>query len=65
MGDKPNMRAIIKVGEKRWNNIGAGWAKGEKISVSLDQAPVAENGKIKFLLVPNRPKPVEAAKATA
>ncbi len=56
MGNKPNLRAIVKVGEKRWNSIGVGWKNEDKISVSLDQTPVPANGKIKFLLVPNTPK---------
>ena len=57
MGNRPDMRAIVKVGEKQWDSIGVGWKNNEKISVSLDKAPiVSENGKIKFLLVPNNPK---------
>ncbi|HIJ99056.1 TPA: hypothetical protein H1005_03865 [archaeon] len=53
MGNAPTHRAIVKVGDKRWSNIGAGWAKADKISVSLDHTPVPENGKMRFLLVPS------------
>ncbi len=63
-GKKPNFRAIVKIGEKRWANIGAGWTNNDKVSVQLDQTPIPANGKMKFLLVPNTPRNA-AATATA
>ncbi len=53
MGNFPNYRAIVSVGEKKWDRIGAGWSKGEKISIRLDSVPPLRNGKMDFLLVPN------------
>ena len=67
MGKSPNFKAIVKIGDKRWANIGAGWSKDDKVSIQLDQTPVPQNGKMRFLLVPNtkkvaaaEPKAVEA-----
>ena len=63
MTNKLDYRAIVKVGEKRWANIGQAWnVKGvsgvDKIRVELEQMPVPENGKIRFLLVPDVRKKV-------
>ena len=53
MGDIPTHRAVVKVGEKKWDKIGAGWIKGQNISISLDAVPpLRNNGKMGFLLVP-------------
>ena len=53
MGDMPTHRAVVKVGEKKWDKIGAGWIKGQNISISLDAVPpLRNNGKMGFLLVP-------------
>ena len=53
-GNKPDFRAVTKVGEKRWSNIGAAWIKDKgNVSIALDFAPVPARGKYSFLLVPN------------
>lgn len=53
MGNMPTHRAIIKVGEKKWDRIGAGWLKGQNISIQLNAVPPLGNtGKMSFLLVP-------------
>lgn len=64
-GKMPNFRAIVKVGEKRWAKIGAGWANNDKISVQLEQTPIPANGKVRFLLVPNVAKKAAAAPVAA
>ena len=56
-GAKPDMRAVIKVGEKRWTDIGAAWRKDTgNYSVSLNVTPSPNNGRYSFLLVPNGKK---------
>ena len=53
-GQKPDFRAVAKVGEKIWNDIGAAWIKDKgNVSISLNFAPASHNGKYSFLLVPN------------
>jgi hypothetical protein len=64
-GKKPNYRAIVKTGEKRWANIGAGWTNNDKVSVQLDQTPIPSNGKMRFLLVPNTQRKSAATAVTA
>ena len=56
MPNTPNYRVVTKVGDKRWEKIGAGWIKKDNISIQLNVAPIPNNGKINFLLVPNEPK---------
>ena len=53
-GNKPDFRAVTKVGEKRWEDIGAAWIKDKgNVSISLNFTPAPEKGKYSFLLVPN------------
>lgn len=52
-GQLPDYRAVVKIANKRWDEIGAAWSKGENISVQLKFAPLPVEGKINFLLVPN------------
>ena len=51
-GRTPDFRAVSKTGDKRWEKIGAAWAKGDKVSVQLNMTPVPLNGRMNFLLVP-------------
>ncbi len=53
MGNLPDFKAVTKVGDKRWNDIGAGWKKDDKVSIQLNTSPIPAKGKINFLLVPN------------
>jgi len=53
-GQKPDFRAVAKVGEKRWNTIGGAWIKDKgNVAISLDFTPAPTSGKYAFLLVPN------------
>lgn len=53
-GKKPEFKAVTKIGEKRWRELGAAWVKEDgKVSVQLTTAPIPEKGKINFLLVQN------------
>ena len=54
MGNMPNYRAIVSVGEKKWDEIGAGWVKGQNVSIRLKVVPPLRNGKMDSLLVPAR-----------
>jgi|TARA_Y100000310_G_C20684867_1_gene818336 hypothetical protein len=52
-GQKPDFRAVSKIGEKLWTNIGAAWIKDKgNVSISLDFTPAPNSGKYSFLLVP-------------
>lgn len=53
MANIPDFRAVVKTGEKRWEKIGAAWKKDNKVSILLNIAPIPDNGRISFLLVPN------------
>lgn len=54
MGKAPEFRAVTKVGDKRWEEVGAAWCKDDgKVSVQLKTSPIPSGGKINFLLVPN------------
>ena len=47
-------KAVVKTGDKRWDEIGAGWSKEDgNISLQLKVAPLPSEGKVNFLLVPN------------
>ena len=59
MAKKPEFRAVVKTGEKYWDDIGAAWQNDDKIGVQLKFAPIPTNGKMSFLLVPNVPKATE------
>lgn len=52
MGKTPDYRAVTKVADKRWEEIGAAWAKEENISIQLKFNPLPQNGRVNFLLVP-------------
>jgi len=53
MGNKPDFKAVTKIGDKLWRQVGAAWAKDEgKVSLSLDFMPLPTNGKVSILLVP-------------
>ncbi len=65
MGNFPTHRAVIKVGEKKWDRIGAGWLKGQNISIQLESVPpLLNNGKMSFLLVPATKKQATAVDTT-
>lgn len=53
MTNKPDYKAVVKTGDKFWSNVGAAWKKEDKVSVLLNVAPLPDNGKMSFLLVPN------------
>lgn len=56
-GEKPDFRAVVRIGEKRWNEIGAAWVKDSgNVSIALNVAPIPNQGKYSFLLVPNGKK---------
>jgi len=53
MANLPDFRAVVKVGGKRWSEIGAAWIKDKgNLSVSLNFTPMPRSGKANFLLVP-------------
>ena len=53
-GKKPEFKAVANVGEKRWREVGAAWAKDKgNLSVQLTTTPIPKAGKMNFLLVPN------------
>lgn len=53
MANEPDYKAVAKTGDKFWSRLGAGWIKGDKVSVLLNVAPLPSDGKLSFLLVPN------------
>jgi len=56
-GNKPDFKAVVKVGEKCWTDIGAAWIKDKgNVSVQLNFSPAPSNGKYNMLLVPNNGK---------
>jgi hypothetical protein len=53
MTNTPNFRAVVNVGDKRWEEIGAAWNKDKgNISLSFKAMPIPKNGKMNVLLVP-------------
>ena len=60
-GKQPDFRAVTKIGEKRWRELGAAWGRDDgKLSVQLTTAPIPAKGKINFLLVPNELSKIDA-----
>ena len=54
MKELPDFRAVVKIGEKRWREVGAAWVKTEgKVAVRLQTMPIPKQGLATFLLVPN------------
>jgi len=57
MGELPDFRAVVNIGEKRWREVGAAWSKREgKLSLQMTTMPIPKNGKVNVLLVPNNGK---------
>ena|GEM_PF-2353860 len=53
MGNKPDFRAVVNVGDKVWDEVGAAWSKNNgNVSVQLKVTPIPKEGKMSFLLVP-------------
>jgi len=56
-GNQPDFKAVAKISDKLWKDIGAAWIKDKgNVSISLNFAPAPNNGKYSFLLVPNNGK---------
>ena len=56
-GAQPDFRAVAKVGNKLWKDIGAAWIKDKgNVSISLNFVPASSQDRYSFLLVPNNGK---------
>lgn len=50
MGNKPDFRAVVNVGDKVWDEVGAGWSKNNgNVSIQLNVTPIPKDGKMSFL----------------